>query len=109
MTSVRDIVDQDSVKLIGNYVAGQHLQSTGSDGNEVFNPATGEVCAYVQYSTVEDVNHAVVQARKAFVSWSEVPPIVRARKMNRYIDIHLAGFRKEQKYHSLMQKLVYLL
>ena len=85
MTSVRDIVDQDSVKLIGNYVAGQHLQSTGSDGNEVFNPATGEVCAYVQYSTVEDVNHAVVQARKAFVSWSEVPPIVRARKMNRLL------------------------
>ena len=85
MTSVRDIIDQDSVKLIGNYMAGQHLQPTGSDGNEVFNPATGEVCAYVQYSTVEDVNQAVVHARKAFLSWSEVPPIVRARKMNRLL------------------------
>ena len=85
MTSVRGIADQDGVELIGNYVAGQHRQSSGSDGNEVFNPATGEVCAYVQYSTVEDVNHAVVQARKAFVSWSEVPPIVRARKMNRLL------------------------
>ena len=47
MTSVRGIADQDGVELIGNYVAGQHRQSSGSDGNEVFNPATGEVCAYV--------------------------------------------------------------
>ncbi len=85
MTSVRDIIDKHGVELIGNYMAGQHLQPTGSDGNEVFNPATGEVCAYVQYSTVEDVNQAVVHARKAFLSWSEVPPIVRARKMNRLL------------------------
>ncbi len=85
MTIVRDIIDKHGVELIGNYIAGQHLQPTGSDGNEVFNPATGEVCAYVKYSTVEDVNQAVVHARKAFLSWSEVPPIVRARKMNRLL------------------------
>ncbi|MDP6967710.1 MAG: CoA-acylating methylmalonate-semialdehyde dehydrogenase [Gammaproteobacteria bacterium] len=66
-------------------MAGKHCKASGSAGHKVFNPATGEVTAYVQYATVEDVDQAVAHARKAFASWSEVPPIIRARKMNRLL------------------------
>ena len=87
MTGVNTVADQKAVTVIGNYVAGQHCEASGSAGHEVFNPASGEVCAHVTYSTVDDVNRAVAQARKAFVTWSEVPPIIRARKMNRLLTL----------------------
>ncbi len=82
MKGVGNVMEQDGIKVIGNYVAGQHCVARGTDGHQVFNPATGEVSAHVRYSTVEDVHQAICHARKAFDSWSEVPPIIRARKMN---------------------------
>ena len=87
MTGVNKVVDQGVVTVIGNYIAGQHCEASGSAGHEVFNPATGGVSAHVNYSTVDDVNQAVALARKAFLTWSEVPPIIRARKMNRLLTL----------------------
>jgi malonate-semialdehyde dehydrogenase (acetylating)/methylmalonate-semialdehyde dehydrogenase len=87
MVGVNKAADQKAIKVIGNYVAGQHCKASGSAGHEVFNPASGEVCAHVTYSTVDDVNQAVAQALKAFETWSEVPPIIRARKMNRLLTL----------------------
>ena len=73
--------------MSGNYIAGKHCKASGLAGHEVFNPATGKVCAHVTYSTVDDVNQAVDKAREAFLTWSEVPPIIRARKMNRLLNL----------------------
>lgn len=49
MKGVKKAADQEAVTVIGNYVAGQHCKASGSAGHEVFNPASGEVCAHVTY------------------------------------------------------------
>ncbi len=87
MTGVNKALDQKAVTVIGNYIAGKHCKASGLAGHEVFNPATGKVCAHVTYSTADDVNQAVAKAREAFLTWSEVPPIIRARKMNRLLNL----------------------
>jgi len=87
MTGVNKASDQKAVTVIGNYIAGKHCKASGLAGHEVFNPATGKVCAHVTYSTADDVNQAVAKAREAFLTWSEVPPIIRARKMNRLLNL----------------------
>jgi|TARA_B110001469_G_scaffold22410_1_gene23114 malonate-semialdehyde dehydrogenase (acetylating)/methylmalonate-semialdehyde dehydrogenase len=87
MTGANKASDQKAVTVIGNYIAGKHCKASGLAGHEVFNPATGKVCAHVTYSTADDVNQAVAKAREAFLTWSEVPPIIRARKMNRLLNL----------------------
>ena len=49
MVGVNKAADQKAIKVIGNYVAGQHCKASGSAGHEVFNPASGEVCAHVLF------------------------------------------------------------
>ncbi len=58
-----------------NYVEGKWVSSDGAL-LESKNPATGELVAYVQNSTSNDVHHAAEAARRAFDSgiWSDKPP-----------------------------------
>jgi malonate-semialdehyde dehydrogenase (acetylating)/methylmalonate-semialdehyde dehydrogenase len=51
----------------------------------VFNPATGEATRQVVMATVEDVNLAVASASAAFPQWADMPPIRRARVLNRFL------------------------
>ena len=51
----------------------------------VFNPATGEVTARVLLADITEVDAAVAAAKAAFPAWSELPPIRRARVMNRFL------------------------
>lgn len=51
-------------------------------------PATDELITdQVHAATNEDVDRAVVAARKAFQEWRNVPSAERARTMNRFADI----------------------
>ncbi|GLR26757.1 methylmalonate-semialdehyde dehydrogenase (acylating) [Limnobacter litoralis] len=52
---------------------------------QVYNPATGEVRGAVGMSTRADVDKAVAAAKAAFPAWSNMPPIKRARLMNRFL------------------------
>ena len=53
----------------------------------MFNPATGEQSAEVKLASTKDVNDAVSNAHKAFVSWSEKPPLQRARVMFKFKEL----------------------
>ena len=72
-------------KKIQNYVAGEMTQTSSSRGQDVFNPATGEITARVLFSNASDVDAAVVAAKRAFPAWADTPPIRRARIMNRFL------------------------
>lgn len=72
---------------IGHFIEGKHFQGTDKRTQPVFNPATGEVTGHVSLAGESEIDRAVESAKRAFASWSEIPPIRRARVMNRYLEI----------------------
>ncbi|WP_249870062.1 CoA-acylating methylmalonate-semialdehyde dehydrogenase [Oceanobacillus saliphilus] len=72
------------VEILKNYVGGQWIEAKSEKKEEVYNPATGEVLAYVPISSQEDVDHAVEVAAVAFQEWKEVPVPKRARILFKY-------------------------
>jgi acyl-CoA reductase-like NAD-dependent aldehyde dehydrogenase len=65
------------------YIDGAWVASTGSDSIEVINSTTEEVMGRVPLGTAEDVDKAVRAAEAAFVEWSQVAPIERAKYTSR--------------------------
>lgn len=65
-------------------IDGQWLTSQAEELIEVTDPATQEVIAFVPKATAGEIEAAVDGARKAFLSWREVPVSERARLMLRY-------------------------
>lgn len=56
---------------VKNYVNGAWVESSSGQEEEVFNPATGEVIAYVPISSRTELNVAVQAASVAYASWKE--------------------------------------
>ncbi|WP_346208248.1 CoA-acylating methylmalonate-semialdehyde dehydrogenase [Caldifermentibacillus hisashii] len=75
---------QAAVKTLKNYVGGEWIETKSEKQEPVYNPATGEVVAYVPISCQEDVDHAVSVAFEAFQTWKEVPVPKRARILFKY-------------------------
>jgi malonate-semialdehyde dehydrogenase (acetylating)/methylmalonate-semialdehyde dehydrogenase len=71
--------------FLGHHVAGRRLPMGPSRTQDVFNPATGAVTARVALASASDVDGAVQGAKAAFPAWSNLPPIRRARLMNRFL------------------------
>jgi malonate-semialdehyde dehydrogenase (acetylating) / methylmalonate-semialdehyde dehydrogenase len=67
-----------------NWIGGTWVESASGRQEPVYNPATGEVEAYVPLSTKEDVDRAVTVAKAAFPSWSRTPVPRRARILFKY-------------------------
>jgi malonate-semialdehyde dehydrogenase (acetylating)/methylmalonate-semialdehyde dehydrogenase len=67
------------MKNLAHYINGQ--QYAGRSGREAtgFDPALGLVISNVPLGNKEDVSLAVLAAQEAFASWSQVPPVRRAR------------------------------
>jgi len=66
------------MKTIEHFVNGKSFSGTSKRTSDVFNPATGEVSAKVNLASKKDVEDAVEIASKAFIKWSQVPPLQRA-------------------------------
>jgi malonate-semialdehyde dehydrogenase (acetylating) / methylmalonate-semialdehyde dehydrogenase len=71
-------------EVLRNFVAGRWVESGARDFLDVYNPARGEVIARTPLSTAQDVDAAVVAARKAFPGWRDTPAVIRARAMFRF-------------------------
>lgn len=71
-------------RTLRNYIDGQWVESLSATKDEVLNPATEELLAYVPLSTKEDVDRAVQSASAAFKIWGRVPAPQRARILFRY-------------------------
>ncbi|KWX83542.1 methylmalonate-semialdehyde dehydrogenase, partial [Paenibacillus riograndensis] len=57
---------------VKNYVNGVWVDSSSGQQEEVFNPATGEVIAYVPISSLDELDDAVKAAAEAYRSWKKV-------------------------------------
>ncbi|PID02514.1 methylmalonate-semialdehyde dehydrogenase (CoA acylating) [Sporosarcina sp. P2] len=74
----------NSTLTVQNYINGEWVSASTDQTEPVFNPATGEIVAYVPISTKEDLDTAVQAANEAFVTWKEVAVPRRARILFKY-------------------------
>ena len=72
---------------IGHYINGDMFAGARSNTQDVYNPATGALTGKVDLASVADVDKAVAAARAAFPAWSNMPPIRRARLMNKFLNL----------------------
>ncbi|MDO6461277.1 CoA-acylating methylmalonate-semialdehyde dehydrogenase [Granulosicoccaceae sp. 1_MG-2023] len=70
---------------IGHYINGRPLAGASGRSQAVYNPATGEQRAEVALASEAEVDAAVQAAAEAFPAWAYMPPIRRARLMNRFL------------------------
>jgi len=75
------------MKLIEHFIDGKNFSGDSKRTSKVFNPATGEQSANVKLASSIDVNKAVDCAQKAFESWSNKPPLQRARVMFKFKEL----------------------
>jgi malonate-semialdehyde dehydrogenase (acetylating) / methylmalonate-semialdehyde dehydrogenase len=72
---------------VGHFIQGRRVPGTGTRTQPIFDPATGQEARTLRLGDVADVDAAVAGAKKAFVAWSETPPIRRARVMLRFLEL----------------------
>lgn len=70
--------------VIGQYINGQHIENPNADTLDILNPATATPLGKVQFATSDEVNAAVEAAKTAFTTWSETPPLKRARVLFKF-------------------------
>lgn len=77
-------IAKDKVMTLKNFVGGKWVEAATSRYEEVPNPATGEIIAYVPISSREDLDRAVQAAKEAFKTWKKTPVPRRARILFKY-------------------------
>ncbi len=87
VSSARGAGSRADVEVLRNFIDGRWVPSSASEHLDVHNPARGEIIARTPLSTAADVDAAVAAAARAYPSWSETPPVVRARTMFRFKDL----------------------
>ena len=75
------------MKIIEHFVNGKKFAGNSNRTSYVFDPATGEETAQVKLGSLEDLNQTVEKAQKAFYSWSNTPPLQRARVLFKYKEL----------------------
>jgi len=69
---------------IKNYVGGKFIQNKTNKYLEVISPIDGSVLSKVPMSSKDDLNDAVIVAKKAFETWSKTPIKERVQVFFRY-------------------------
>ena len=74
-------------KTIGHWISGAVQEPAGSRQSPVYNPATGAVTAQALLAGREQVDAAVAAGKAAFPAWSNLPPLRRARILNKFLGL----------------------
>lgn len=69
------------MQTIPHLIGGERHEGRSGRHADVYNPATGAVCARVPLAGADEVGAAVAAARRAFPAWAATPPLKRARVM----------------------------
>ena len=75
------------MKTIEHFVNGVSYSGNSNRFSPVYNPATGEETAKVKLGTEEDLNKTVEKAEAAFLTWSNTPPLSRARVLFKFKEL----------------------
>jgi malonate-semialdehyde dehydrogenase (acetylating) / methylmalonate-semialdehyde dehydrogenase len=82
------------LKTVNHWMGGKLLPSTSGRSGPVWNPATGEERARVDFASAEEVNQAVDTAKNAFPDWRATPLSRRAEilfKLRELVDGNRRG------------------
>ncbi|WP_109482736.1 CoA-acylating methylmalonate-semialdehyde dehydrogenase [Paraburkholderia sp. C35] len=79
--------DQPMVRELDHFIDGVHAAGASGRFNDVYDPAQGLLTAHVPVASSAEVSAAVAAAKAAFETWSETPPIKRARLMFRFKEL----------------------
>src|SRR5712691_6983576 len=69
------------IKSVNHWIGGEFVASSSGRSGTVWNPATGEVQAKVDFASVEEVDQAVAAAQCAFKDWRATPLSRRSETM----------------------------
>ena len=75
------------MRFIEHFVDCKKFTAKSKNKGKVFNPATGEISAEVSLASKDDLNKAVISAKKAFEIWSNKPPLSRARVLFKFKEL----------------------
>ena len=75
------------MNVIKHFVGGKIYEGSSKRNSKVFNPATGEEINKVNLASKIDVDFAVDKAKKAFIDWSNKPPVIRARVLFKFKEL----------------------
>ncbi len=75
------------MKLIKHFVNGKLYDGASERKSKIFDPSTGEQSGEVILASKKDLNLAVENAKKAFLSWSSKPPLQRARVLFKFKEL----------------------
>ena len=75
------------MNLIEHYIGGKIVTGSSSRKGKVFDPATGTQESEVLLASKSDLNLAVQKAKQSFESWSNTPPLQRARIIFKYKEL----------------------
>ena len=68
---------------VGLYIDGEWTEGTGGGGDDIVNPATGQVLGRVPFAGPDDVDRAIGAAGAAFPSWRDAGPERRGAILRR--------------------------
>ncbi|MEO2015528.1 MAG: CoA-acylating methylmalonate-semialdehyde dehydrogenase [Fuerstiella sp.] len=74
------------MKTIGHWINGKPVEDQNRL-QDVFNPATGEICKRVALANRATVDEAITAAQSAYSAWRSTPALKRARVMYRFKDL----------------------
>jgi len=80
------------LREITHWINGQKVSGASGQFADVYNPATGMVQARLPLADLQELERAVASSAAAFESWSEQPPLRRARvlfKFRELLEAHL--------------------
>ena len=69
------------MRIVDNFIGGQHRASASTRLGNIFNPATGQVQAQVHLSAPSELDEAIANAQAAQPAWAAMNPQRRARVM----------------------------
>ena len=75
------------MNLIQHFVNGKIFKGSSKRTSKVYNPAEGEQTSEVCLASKVDVDQAVQKAKEAFISWSNKPPLQRARVIFKFKEL----------------------
>ncbi len=78
---------KNAESLVGNFIDGHVVAGASGRTQDIFNPVTGRKQRKVTLSSSADVDAAVAAAKAAFPAWANLPPLRRARLMNKYLGL----------------------
>ena len=75
------------VRSVHHFIDGKTFRGSSGRTGDVYDPATGEVQAKVDFASADEVRTAVQAAQAALPGWAATPPVQRARVMFRFKEL----------------------